>query len=564
MMRRDRGTFLRWAAPTVALGVVTALVLAEGGGGGAGAPADEAALRVRLVSVQRDGAGVVALGLHEGAAAAPGALVAVEGGDWRSGLERVSVGSTRSPVVAASRDRLVFVVPPVAPGPTRISVPVRGGSRSIGFRVLPVRHVPGPPGAGARRYLDLVGSLFDEVGGVCAIPGTCPGRSSRSWQRVVLVVDASTSMDEADMGLPRIDAAKATLRSLLDTVQRAAARASQHFGVDVSVEVGLVPFAAQPLALYGADLTKDLGFVHERLAEVQTDFGTAMGPAIEEALNMLGPDGGVMILLGDGADHGLELQTTPLEAARKAGRLGSVTIHTIGFGAPGHEDLDEALLRSIAETTGGGYHRAAGAEELRRAYDQIFLQALTAAVVTKHRDEAVAEAGPRAGRALSTLRPPHDGAGSSVAAARAALDGLGTATLRDLDGFIAASQVLDALTSAAGSPLRDAAVPVRPEGGSVASGGDLSACDDIDTRVGRILVEGAAELIGDVALPGWGAGVGWGADLALGMSSPLWFDLGQHLDDALALRAWGGRVIDASMLATGCIDAVGAALEPGP
>lgn len=85
----------------------------------------------------------------------------------------------------------------------------------------------------------------------------------------------------------------------------------------------------------------------------------------------------VMILLTDGVNNAGQYH--PMEAAKMAAEWG-IKIYTIGIGSSGRQrgifgmtgpDLDERLLKAIAEQTGGFYARADNASQLRDIYKRI-------------------------------------------------------------------------------------------------------------------------------------------------------------------------------------------------
>lgn len=82
-----------------------------------------------------------------------------------------------------------------------------------------------------------------------------------------------------------------------------------------------------------------------------------------------------MLLLSDGQNNG---GIDPLEAADWARRQ-QVTVYTVGIGQPLGSTtgfmiggpLDEATLKAIAERTGGTYHHASSAGELKEIYRSV-------------------------------------------------------------------------------------------------------------------------------------------------------------------------------------------------
>lgn len=119
--------------------------------------------------------------------------------------------------------------------------------------------------------------------------------------------------------------------------------------------------------------------------ELQTAIGDALALGCERLKDA--PDKSkVMILLSDGGnDAGV---VDPLDAAKAAKALG-IRIHTIGIGSHGPVpvpmtdrfgneqlvssvvEMDEELMKKIAETTGGLYFNASNAQALERVYGEI-------------------------------------------------------------------------------------------------------------------------------------------------------------------------------------------------
>ncbi|PIQ37752.1 MAG: hypothetical protein COW59_05490 [Lysobacterales bacterium CG17_big_fil_post_rev_8_21_14_2_50_64_11] len=202
----------------------------------------------------------------------------------------------------------------------------------------------------------------------------------RSGRNLMLVVDLSGSMGQADMRLggrvvDRLTAVKAVVG---DFLQRR-----------VGDRVGLVVFGDRAYAI--TPLTFDRHAVGEQLADTVVALAgreTAIGDAIAIAVKRLrqqqevesATGEQVIILLTDGVSNAGSL--SPVRAAALAAAA-SIRIHTIAFGgdggdgifgifrAPANAGIDEAGLRSIAEQTGGSYFRARDTAELAEIYAQL-------------------------------------------------------------------------------------------------------------------------------------------------------------------------------------------------
>ncbi len=206
---------------------------------------------------------------------------------------------------------------------------------------------------------------------------------------LMLAVDLSGSMEMPDLELHGKPATR------LQVVQ---AVAGDFIARRAGDRVGLVLFGKR--AYVQTPLTFDRTTTRAMLDEAEIGLAgkeTAIGDAIAVAikhLRELPQDSRVLVLLTDGANTAGEL--APAQAAQLAAQ-NHVRIYTIGVGADALDvgalmgtqmfnglmrqrminpsaDLDEKLLKQIADTTGGRYFRArdsAGLEEIYRALDQL-------------------------------------------------------------------------------------------------------------------------------------------------------------------------------------------------
>ncbi len=195
---------------------------------------------------------------------------------------------------------------------------------------------------------------------------------------IVLTLDISSSMLARDLKPDRITAAKNVAGEFVRGRQ--------------NDRIGLVMFAGESYTW--CPLTMDYDVLEELLSRVeagtgQIQDGTGIGKAIATGTNRLRESNAkskVLILLTDGVNN--VDQPDPLTATRAAQALG-VKIYTIGVGSRGtapapiqspgggiqfrnmQVEIDEALLKQIAEMTGGMYFRATSTESLRDIYSQI-------------------------------------------------------------------------------------------------------------------------------------------------------------------------------------------------
>lgn len=154
--------------------------------------------------------------------------------------------------------------------------------------------------------------------------------------------------------------------------------------------IGLVAFAAE--ALTQVPITLDYPVLEQAVMDLRIgslEDGTAIGTGLATAVNRLrnAPEKSkVVLLLTDGVNNrGL---IDPRTAAATAASFG-IRVYTIGVGTEGEApiptgrsatgfryevlpvEIDEALLKEIAATTGGRYFRATDSESLARIFRQI-------------------------------------------------------------------------------------------------------------------------------------------------------------------------------------------------
>lgn len=194
---------------------------------------------------------------------------------------------------------------------------------------------------------------------------------------LMIALDVSASMATPDL---RIDGAQR------ERLQVARALAQDFVARREGDRIGLIVFGSQ--AYLHTPLTYDLQAVQSALAETGIGLAgqeTALGDAIAlaaERLREFGDSARVLVLLTDGANTAGALE--PSQAIWIAQREG-LRIYVVGIGAESLRvvtaegvreidpslDLDERLLRDIAEQTGGAYQRATDAAALADFYRNI-------------------------------------------------------------------------------------------------------------------------------------------------------------------------------------------------
>jgi Ca-activated chloride channel family protein len=211
------------------------------------------------------------------------------------------------------------------------------------------------------------------------------GRSSAtvdaSGVDMILALDCSGSMAALDFKLDgqpasRIDIVKSVVSKFID--ERPNDR------------IGVIGFAGAPYLV--SPLTLDHDWLQQNLERVQigaVEDGTAIGSAIALGVNRLRDQAGkskIIVLLTDGENNMGKIM--PETAAQAAKALG-VKVYTIGAGVRGDApvpvtgadglkhlvmakvDVDEDMLKKIADETGGKFFRATDTESLKNIYREI-------------------------------------------------------------------------------------------------------------------------------------------------------------------------------------------------
>ena len=193
---------------------------------------------------------------------------------------------------------------------------------------------------------------------------------------IVMTLDISTSMKAEDLKPNRLEAAKEVAEDFINK--------------RVSDRIGLVLFARKSFTMVPPTLDYDL--LKRLLGDVEmgvVEDGTAIGMGIATAVNRLKEseaESKIIILLTDGQNNSGEID--PVTAADLA-RSFDIKIYTIGAGTRGtapypvkdpifgdryqnvEVNIDEEMLRQIANMTDGEYFRATDTEKLQEIYEQI-------------------------------------------------------------------------------------------------------------------------------------------------------------------------------------------------
>jgi Ca-activated chloride channel family protein len=237
-----------------------------------------------------------------------------------------------------------------------------------------------PPGATPSSMLHalLVGALWASL--VTALMGpqwmerheelATPGHD------LMLAVDVSRSMDSLDFtvdGRPvnRLAVVKGVVGRFVEH------RRGDRLGL---ILFGDAAFVQAPLTVDGNAVRALLDSAVPRMAGDATAIGDAIGLAVKKLRER--PKGSrVLILITDGENTAGSLP--PLEAARLAAQYG-VRVYTIGVGSKGEVpfpkdgritmekmEIDEDLLRTVSQWTGGAYFRATDTQALEEIYRRI-------------------------------------------------------------------------------------------------------------------------------------------------------------------------------------------------
>lgn len=197
---------------------------------------------------------------------------------------------------------------------------------------------------------------------------------------ILLTLDVSGSMEAMDFELNGEPANR------LSVVKKVVA---DFIKARTSDKIGIVAFAGRPYLV--SPLTMDQEFLTQRVRDVQigqVEDGTAIGSAIASAVGHLKESTAksrIAILLTDGVNNAGAVN--PETSADAATALG-IKIYTIGAGTMGEApmpqrtpfgtqyvrqkvEIDEAVLRKVAEKTGGRYYRATDTSSLTQIYESI-------------------------------------------------------------------------------------------------------------------------------------------------------------------------------------------------
>lgn len=195
----------------------------------------------------------------------------------------------------------------------------------------------------------------------------------RERATVVLVIDASLSMQATDVQPSRLDAAKQAATEFV-------AELPEKYNVAVVSMAGASSVLVPPTTAHNT--------VENAINSIQLQDSTAIGEGIATAMRALSqapkdPDDpesvapGAIVLLSDGSNT---VGRSPQQAAAEAGAA-EVPVYTIAYGTEnGYVDLDgkrepvpvdHEEMQQVADLSGGEYFSAATADQLRSVYENI-------------------------------------------------------------------------------------------------------------------------------------------------------------------------------------------------
>ncbi len=192
---------------------------------------------------------------------------------------------------------------------------------------------------------------------------------------IIISLDISSSMLAQDFKPDRLEAAKKTAFDFIDK--------------RINDRIGLVVFAAESYTQCPVTIDHDvLKNLFKGLKSGLLTDGTAIGMGLATSINRLKDSKAkskIIILLTDGVNNtGIISPQTAAELAKTF----NIRVYTIGIGSYGYApypvqtpwgivmqqmkvEIDEKLLQSIANLTGGKYFRATNKKGLQKIYDEI-------------------------------------------------------------------------------------------------------------------------------------------------------------------------------------------------
>ena len=278
------------------------------------------------------------------------------------------------PLAFLSRERLfiLLVIPLLVLG--YIFATRRKNRRGMRFTNTSMLDVVVPRQSQWRRHLAVALSLLSLITLTAAFarPKT-EVQVPRERATVVLVLDASLSMQATDVQPTRLDAAKKAATAFV-------VQLPDKYNVSVVAMAGAASILVPPTTAHNT--------VANAINSIQLQDSTAIGEGIFTALSALqqapkdpnNPSSvapGAIVMLSDGSNTA---GRAPQQAAAAA-RAAKVPVYTIAYGTEnGYVDLDgkreqvpvdHLLMQRVADLSGGEYFTAVSADQLTRVYENI-------------------------------------------------------------------------------------------------------------------------------------------------------------------------------------------------
>ncbi|MBV9594490.1 MAG: VWA domain-containing protein [Actinobacteria bacterium] len=276
----------------------------------------------------------------------------------------------------ASPAWLLVLVPVASLGIIYLLQQIRRRRYAARFSAEPLQRFVVPRRPGWRRHLTFVLLLLAlAVLSIGVARPTAEVRVARDRATVMLAIDVSRSMKATDVLPDRITAAETAAKQFADQLPP-------------RINLGLVKFAGSASVLVPPTIDRDAFKL--AVANLSLDDSTAIGDAIFSSLDSIAafsksstakgdaPAPARIVLLSDGTSNKGRSVSSAVAAAVAA----KTPVSTIAFGtAQGSVDIDgegsvavpvdSTTLNEIATETGGSFHTATSAEQLKSVYANI-------------------------------------------------------------------------------------------------------------------------------------------------------------------------------------------------
>lgn len=198
-------------------------------------------------------------------------------------------------------------------------------------------------------------SLILKEDGKEITPDQVLGKGESGQLTTILAIDVSGSMNTAD----KLKIAKSVAKSYIEQMRP-------------DDQAGIISFNVTNRVVQ--TVTSDKNLLASAIESLQAGGDTAMYDALAVAINVVNPLSGrkAIITLTDGMDNSSKQSSN--EVIKTIGEKG-LSISTVGFGEPNQSTaslsgLDERILKSIANQTGGQYGYANDQTSLQQIYEK--------------------------------------------------------------------------------------------------------------------------------------------------------------------------------------------------